>query len=88
MFLIARRHPDKTDNPKAEDTFVEIKKAYELLADTDRRKAYDRHGITNEDAKLQRGSQHDYSQYGRFAPDPFQEFFGYDNSLCISWNKN
>lgn len=78
VFDGTRRHPDKTDNPKAEDTFVEIKKAYELLADTDRRKAYDRHGITNEDAKLQRGSQHDYSQYGRFAPDPFQEFFGYE----------
>ena len=69
------RHPDKTDNPKAEEKFVEIKKAYELLADTERRKAYDLYGITNEDAKILKGT-HDYSNYGRFAPDPFEEFFG------------
>lgn len=70
------RHPDKTDNPKAEEKFVEIKKAYELLADTERRKAYDLHGITNEDANVRR-TTHDYSQYGRFNSDPFEEFFGY-----------
>lgn len=69
------RHPDKSDNPSAEEKFVEIKKAYELLADTERREAYDLHGITNEDANIFKGS-HDYSHYGRFATDPFQEFFG------------
>lgn len=74
--IIFCRHPDKSDNPKAEEKFVEIKKAYELLADAERRKAYDLHGITNEDAKILKGS-HDYSNYGRFAPDPFEEFFGY-----------
>lgn len=70
------RHPDKTDQPNAEEKFVEIKQAYELLADSDRRKAYDLHGITNEDASMLRG-QHDYSRYGRHASDPFEEFFGY-----------
>lgn len=69
------RHPDKSDQPNAEEKFVEIKKAYELLADSERRKAYDMHGITNEDASMLRG-QHDYSRYGRFASDPFEEFFG------------
>lgn len=69
------RHPDKSDNPSAEEKFVEIKKAYELLADTERREAYDLHGITNEDANIFKGT-HDYSHYGRFATDPFQEFFG------------
>lgn len=69
-------HPDKSSKPNAETKFVEIKQAYELLADTDRRKAFDLHGITNEDSHLYR-DQHDYSQYGRFAPDPFEEFFGH-----------
>lgn len=74
LFLIIR-HPDKNSDPEAESKFVEIKKAYELLADTDRRKAFDMHGITNEDAFIPR-SNHDYSQYGRFATDSFEEFFG------------
>lgn len=75
IFEFSVRHPDKSDNPDAERKFVEIKQAYELLSDTERRKAYDLHGITNEDARLHR-DQHDYSQYGRFAFDPFDDFFG------------
>lgn len=69
------RHPDKTDDPLAETKFVEIKKAYELLSDNERRNAYDLHGVTHEDAFNVRNG-HDYSQYGRFATDPFEEFFG------------
>lgn len=73
--FLAHRHPDKSDNPQAETKFVEIKQAYELLADTDRRRNYDLHGITSEDSSLYR-ERADYSQYGRFANDPFEEFFG------------
>lgn len=68
-------HPDKSSDPGAEQKFVEIKQAYELLSDADRRRVYDQHGITNEDSHMFR-QQHDYSHYGRFAPDPFEEFFG------------
>lgn len=69
------RHPDKSDDPLAESKFVEIKKAYELLSDNERRNAFDLHGVTNEDAFNMRNN-HDYTQYGRFATDPFEEFFG------------
>lgn len=72
MFL--SRHPDKSKHPEAEAKFIEIKQAYELLSDSERRKAFDMHGITNEDYYRQRP---DYSGYGRFAPDPFEEFFGH-----------
>lgn len=78
------RHPDKSDNPLAETKFVEIKKAYELLSDTERRNAYDLHGVTHEDAFASR-TGHDYSQYGRFASDPFEEFFGYVSHNFIRW---
>ncbi|XP_055385041.1 dnaJ homolog subfamily C member 16 isoform X2 [Condylostylus longicornis] len=69
-------HPDKSANPDAEKRFVEIKQAYELLSDSERRRVYDQHGITNEDSHMFR-QRHDYSQYGRFATDPFEEFFGH-----------
>lgn len=77
--LAVEWHPDKTDNPAAEEKFVEIKQAYELLSDPDRRRVFDQHGITNEDSSMFREG-HDYSSYGRYAPDPFEEFFGHQRS--------
>ncbi|XP_068629703.1 dnaJ homolog subfamily C member 16 [Battus philenor] len=68
-------HPDKNEDPNAESRFVEIKQAYELLSDTERRQAYDLYGITNEDEHMYK-PRHDYSQYARFSNDPFEEFFG------------
>lgn len=59
------RHPDKNEDPSAESRFVEIKQAYELLSDTERRQAYDLYGITNEDDHMYK-PRHDYSQYARF----------------------
>ncbi|XP_035912827.1 dnaJ homolog subfamily C member 16 [Anopheles stephensi] len=70
-------HPDKSKHPEAETKFVEIKQAYELLSDTDRRRAYDQYGITNEDAVLDR-NRPDNSNYGRFQ-DPFEHFYGAHN---------
>ncbi|KAL4706296.1 hypothetical protein ACJJTC_004905 [Scirpophaga incertulas] len=68
-------HPDKNEDPNAETRFVEIKQAYELLSDSERRQAYDLYGITNEDDHMYK-QRHDYSQYARFSNDPFEEFFG------------
>lgn len=45
-----------------------------MLSDSNRRRAYDLHGITNEDAGNR--LRPDYSQYGRFSSDPFEDFFG------------
>ncbi|XP_048479391.1 dnaJ homolog subfamily C member 16 isoform X3 [Plutella xylostella] len=66
-------HPDKSGDPNAESRFVEIKQAYELLSDTERRHAYDLYGITNEDDHMYK-PRHDYSEYARFSNDPFEEF--------------
>ncbi|KAG5889837.1 hypothetical protein JTB14_023162 [Gonioctena quinquepunctata] len=47
--LVKEWHPDKSNDPSAEEKFVEIKLAYELLSDPDRRRRYDDKGITEED---------------------------------------
>ncbi|XP_023017800.2 dnaJ homolog subfamily C member 16 l(3)80Fg [Leptinotarsa decemlineata] len=47
--LVKEWHPDKSNDPAAEERFVEIKLAYELLSDPDRRKRYDDKGITEDD---------------------------------------
>ena len=51
-------HPDKNDSPNAQDKFVEINAAYELLSDAERRKNYDRHGV---------GKKHALKKYDQFA---------------------
>jgi len=55
-------HPDKNKNENAEDKFVEINKAYELLSDPVRRKMYDQKGIV--DDGLNRNSQPGGDHFG------------------------
>lgn len=69
------RHPDKNSDPDAELNFIRIKQAYELLSDSERRKIYDNHGITNEDSVLYK-QKYDYSQYDRFTADNLDMLFG------------
>ncbi|XP_015044383.2 dnaJ homolog subfamily C member 16 [Drosophila pseudoobscura] len=68
-------HPDKNQIPGAEEKFVEIKKSYELLSDSNRRRIYDRHGVIDEDSHYLQ-QKHDYSGYDRFASDQAEDIFG------------
>ncbi|XP_015511328.2 dnaJ homolog subfamily C member 16 [Neodiprion lecontei] len=69
--LVKEWHPDKTDHPAAENKFVEIIKAYELLTDPERRKKFDNYGITDEGMPRQR---RDTSHVNM--PDPLEDLFG------------
>ena len=42
--LALQYHPDKNSDPEAEDMFKDIKEAYDILGDRDKRAAYDRNG--------------------------------------------
>nr|MBP9798925.1 DnaJ domain-containing protein [Sterolibacterium sp.] len=43
--LAMKYHPDRNpDNPKAEEQFKEVKNAYEILSDAQKRAAYDQYG--------------------------------------------
>ena len=43
--LALKYHPDRNKDPKAESTFKEISKAYNVLGDSDKRKNYDMFGL-------------------------------------------
>lgn len=67
--LVKEWHPDKSADPSAQTRFVEIKQAYELLSDPDRRFKYDQKGITEE--QLHNREYYHYTP----TPTPFEELF-------------
>lgn len=68
--LSKQYHPDKNTDPGAEEKFVEIAHAYEVLSDPTKRQIYDRHG--EEGLKAHEGGQ----QHHANPFDLFTNFFG------------
>ncbi|KAI0661750.1 DnaJ-domain-containing protein [Cubamyces menziesii] len=68
--LSRKYHPDKNKDPGAEEKFVEIAHAYEVLSDATKRQIYDRHG--EEGLRAHEGGQQHYAN----PFDMFQSFFG------------
>ncbi|KAF8920316.1 DnaJ-domain-containing protein [Mucidula mucida] len=67
--LSRKYHPDKNKDPDAENRFVEIAHAYEVLSDPEKRQIYDRHG--EEGLKAHEGGQGHANPF-----DMFSSFFG------------
>ncbi|KAL3269506.1 hypothetical protein HHI36_008572 [Cryptolaemus montrouzieri] len=71
-------HPDKSSDPSASQKFMQIKQAYELLSDPERRKRYDLKGITEDDF-------HNRPERS-FPSDPFEEIFSHHNHFNFQEN--
>jgi len=71
--LAMKHHPDRNKDPGAEERFKEINEAYEVLADPQKRSAYDRFGHAGIDGPFGRGF--DGFDLGGFG-DIFDAFFG------------
>jgi len=67
--LSRKFHPDKNKEPGAEQKFVEVARAYEVLSDPTKRQIYDRHG--EEGLKQHEGGQQHHNPF-----DMFSSFFG------------
>ncbi|KAK7454672.1 DnaJ-related protein scj1 [Stygiomarasmius scandens] len=67
--LSRKYHPDKNKDPGAEEKFVEIAYAYEVLSDATKRQIYDRHG--EEGLKAHADGQQQGNPF-----DIFSNFFG------------
>ncbi|XP_040317890.1 dnaJ homolog subfamily C member 16 isoform X2 [Herpailurus yagouaroundi] len=69
------RHPDKNKDPGAEDKFIQISKAYEILSNEEKRSNYDHYGDAGENQGYQKQQQREY----RFRH--FHENFYFDESF-------
>jgi molecular chaperone DnaJ len=70
--LAMKYHPDRTQGDKSkEETFKEVKEAYEILNDEEKRAAYDRHGH----AAFEQGGRSGGGGGGGFGQD-FGDIFG------------
>lgn len=71
--LVRKWHPDKNKHPQAEDRFIEISKAYEILSHEGRRSEYDIYGHGGENQDYPRHHENRFRQYpGNFY---FEESF-------------
>ncbi|MEO5796524.1 MAG: molecular chaperone DnaJ [Rhodoferax sp.] len=76
--LAMKHHPDRNqgDSAKgAEDKFKEIKEAYEMLSDAQKRAAYDQHGFAGVDPNMRGGPGAEGFAGGGFA-EAFGDIFG------------
>src|SRR5688500_5570203 len=75
--LAMKWHPDRNpDNPKAEDHFKEAKEAYEILADPQRRSAYDQFGHAGVDPSMAAGAGAGFGNFAETFGDIFGDIFG------------
>jgi molecular chaperone DnaJ len=75
--LAMKWHPDRNpDNPKAEDHFKEAKEAYEILADPQKRSAYDQFGHAGVDHAAGAGAGAGFGNFAETFGDIFGDIFG------------
>ena len=69
--LAMKFHPDRNpDNPKADEHFKDVKEAYEILSDAQKRAAYDQYGHAGVDPQFGGGG------FGGFGGGGFSDAFG------------
>ncbi|MGF1725366.1 DnaJ C-terminal domain-containing protein [Photobacterium nomapromontoriensis] len=75
--LAMKFHPDKNpDDPSASDKFKEVKEAYEILTDKEKKAAYDQFGHRAFERPDMGANRQQYGSYGGGSHADFEDIFG------------
>ena len=72
-------HPDVNKSPDAEDRFVDIAEAYQILTDEEKKREWERTRSQGFGSSFRRSSSRHGSSFGFSADDLFRQFFGSSN---------
>ncbi|XP_041062320.1 dnaJ homolog subfamily C member 16 isoform X2 [Carcharodon carcharias] len=68
-------HPDKNKDPKAEDQFIQISKAYEILSNEERRSNFDKYGNADGQPGNLQHPQHHFRSFHKYDSFFFDDSF-------------
>ncbi|XP_078095065.1 dnaJ homolog subfamily C member 16 isoform X2 [Mustelus asterias] len=68
-------HPDKNKDPKAEDQFIQISKAYEILSNEERRSNFDKYGDADGQPGNLQHAQHHFRGFHKYDSFFFDDSF-------------
>ena len=75
--LAMKYHPDRNpDNKDAEEHFKEVKEAYEMLSDSQKRAAYDQYGHAGVDPNMRGAGPEGFGGFAETFGDIFGDIFG------------
>ncbi|XP_076818892.1 dnaJ homolog subfamily C member 16-like [Clavelina lepadiformis] len=73
-------HPDKNDSPDAQDKFIQLQQAYEVLSNEEKRKEYDNHGFGSDSSQNWASQRTHFQQNFRFSDFFGNDFYDFDSS--------
>ncbi|XP_078485746.1 dnaJ homolog subfamily C member 16-like [Ciona intestinalis] len=82
--LVKEWHPDKNSSPNAQEKFIEVQQAYEILSNEEKRQQFDEHGHTNDATQQWAQPRNQHTRFNDFFREDFYFNFEQDSGSTRS----